>query len=375
MLPNTANGKLLKWVDKMIEEGICEATAPKLRAFLLHPTKSKLFNLELTVVVFTGKSLKSRNAKLEGDTFEYITGYDTVMHMGEAIKNPMTAQLKAELQKLAMITNGAPLVNSPFATTAAPTPTPTPTGTPIEILKSLPPSVFKTINVSVDSFFFNWSGDKPPPQPRYCGKPTSWKDETTGKEEIRIKWEKGRTDDGTLQSGYESTTVCLFSKLMSHGFRLEAFDDGAAAPTLSAVAPPAPAFLLSSTNFSDLAVLIARAEAIVSPAAKYFETSLQGKRGGQLARMKSVRFFNPLHVLANSDVTEADIDGLMLFRFSEHPKLKPKIEVRCCGVWCVRAYVFYVHACVRVRTCVWCMRVYTCYACYAQCVCVSLADT
>ena len=32
--------------------------------------------------------------------------------------------------------------------------------------------------------------------------------------------------------------------------------------------------------------------------------------------------------LSNGDVTEADIDGLSLFRFSEHPKLKPKIWVR-----------------------------------------------
>ena len=67
-----------------------------------------------------------------------------------------------------------------------------------------------------------------------------------------------------------------------------------------------------------------------------YVTSLQGKRGGQLARMKSVRFFNPLHVLSNGDVTEADIDGLSLFRFSEHPKLKPKISVRR-GCPCVRS--------------------------------------
>ena len=28
LLPNVANGKLLKWADKLIHEGICEATAP-----------------------------------------------------------------------------------------------------------------------------------------------------------------------------------------------------------------------------------------------------------------------------------------------------------------------------------------------------------
>ena len=54
---------------------------------------------------------------------------------------------------------------------------------------------------------------------------------------------------------------------------------------------------------------------------------MEGKRGGQLARMKAVRFFNPLHVLASGEVTEADIDGLLIFRFSKHPKLAPKIKV------------------------------------------------
>jgi len=42
--------------------------------------------------------------------------------------------------------------------------------------------------------------------------------------------------------------------------------------------------------------------------------------------VKAVRFFNPLHVLASGDVTEADIDGLALFRFAKHPRLAPKIQ-------------------------------------------------
>jgi hypothetical protein len=88
LLPNTANGNLLRWADKMVEQGLCEKTAPKLRAFLLNPTKLKLFTLELTAVVMLGKGLKARNTALEGDTFEFITGYDTILHMGEAMKNP-----------------------------------------------------------------------------------------------------------------------------------------------------------------------------------------------------------------------------------------------------------------------------------------------
>eukprot|EP00966_Prymnesium_polylepis_P053216 1231181-Prymnesium_polylepis.1 len=52
---------------------------------------------------------------------------------------------------------------------------------------------------------------------------------------------------------------------------------------------------------------------------------MEGKRDGQLARMKAARFFNSLHVQANGAVAEADIDGLQLFRFAKHPKLAPKI--------------------------------------------------
>lgn len=72
LLPNAANGKLLKWVDKLIEKEICDKTAPKLRAFLLHSTKSVLFQLELAKVVHSGKSLKAQNTSLEGDTFDRV---------------------------------------------------------------------------------------------------------------------------------------------------------------------------------------------------------------------------------------------------------------------------------------------------------------
>jgi hypothetical protein len=129
---------------------------------------------------------------------------------------------------------------------------------------------------------------------------------------------------------YAATAAARMSKLMvpANGMRLEPFDDGAAAPKLSSVTAPiaSDTHMLSNTDLTDIAVLLARARAVVSPAAMYFEKSMEGKRGGQLARMKAARFFNPLHVLASGEVTEADINMLSLFRFSKHPKLAPKIE-------------------------------------------------
>eukprot|EP00966_Prymnesium_polylepis_P277442 6410478-Prymnesium_polylepis.1 len=267
LLPNAVDGKLLAWADKMIEQGICEKTAPKMRAFLLHSTKFKLFCLELTVVVHTDKSLKARNTALEGDTFEFITGYDTVTHMGEAIKAPITAELTAALQKLAVANGAAPAaIFQPVAAPAAVQPA---EGSVLEILSSLQPSVFKTVNLSIDASFWDWHGETPP-QPRYSGKPTSWVCQDTGKEEPRIKWELGRDDEGNPQldaSGkprYAATASALMSKLMQHGLRLEPFDDGAAPPSLSAVAEPTESdtHLLSSSDLTDINVLLARARAV-----------------------------------------------------------------------------------------------------------------
>eukprot|EP00966_Prymnesium_polylepis_P325617 7381590-Prymnesium_polylepis.1 len=247
------------------------------------------------------------------------------MSMGNAIKDPMTAELRAELQKLAIANGAAPA--TPFA---APTIPAAPTASILEILTSLAPAVFKTVNLSVDAAFWDWHGEMPP-QPRYPGKPTSWAVQEKGVEQIRTKFEKGRDDSGNPQLDgngkplYAGTIAALFSKLLEHGLRLEPFDSGAAPPTLTAAAL-APTFLLGSTDFSDINVLIARANAVVSPAAQYFSTTVEGKRGAQLARMKAARFFNPLHVLANGAVTEEDIDALSIFRFSKHPRLKPKIQ-------------------------------------------------
>ena len=183
--------------------------------------------------------------------------------------------------------------------------------------------------MSVNSDFWDWHGVTPG-QPSYAGKPTSWVSDE--KKQIRIKFEKGRDEagnpqlDGNGKPLYEITQICDVSKLQSCGLRIETFDDGAAAPTLSAV-PTADTHLLSSSDLSSFNVLLARAKAVASPAAEYFEKSVEGKRGAQLARMKAARLFNPLHVLSSGAVTEVDIDALGLFRFSKHAKIAPKIQV------------------------------------------------
>jgi hypothetical protein len=42
--------------------------------------------------------------------------------------------------------------------------------------------------------------------------------------------------------------------------------------------------------------------------------------------MKAVRIFSPLHVLGNK-ISESDIGGLKIFKFHDHPEIRPQIEV------------------------------------------------
>ena len=85
-------------------------------------------------------------------------------------------------------------------------------------------------------------------------------------------------------------------------------------------------FLLVNPDFSKTEVVKAYAHTIVAPAIDYWKRTIEGKKGDQLERMKVVRIFNPLHVLGNK-ISEHDIDGLKIFRFYEHPEIRPQIEV------------------------------------------------
>ena len=58
----------------------------------------------------------------------------------------------------------------------------------------------------------------------------------------------------------------------------------------------------------------------------YWKQTIEVKKGAQLERMKTVRIFNPLHVLGNK-ISESDIDGLKIFKFYEHPEIRAQIPV------------------------------------------------
>ena len=93
LLPNTNNGMLLIWAQRMVTEGICPTIAPKILAFLLHKDKLNKFKIELITVVCVGKHLKAGGTELEGDSFEFITAFDTLSSMGQGLKSCMSSQV------------------------------------------------------------------------------------------------------------------------------------------------------------------------------------------------------------------------------------------------------------------------------------------
>jgi hypothetical protein len=75
-----------------------------------------------------------------------------------------------------------------------------------------------------------------------------------------------------------------------------------------------------------LACPLAYVRTIVVPAMDYWKQTIEGKKGAHLERMKTVRIFNPLHVLGNK-ISESDIDGVKIFKVYEHPEIRAQIEV------------------------------------------------
>ncbi len=57
-----------------------------------------------------------------------------------------------------------------------------------------------------------------------------------------------------------------------------------------------------------------------------WKQTIEGKKWDQLERMKSVRIFNPFHVLGNK-ISECDINGLKIFKFYDHPEIRAEIEM------------------------------------------------
>jgi hypothetical protein len=206
-----------------------------------------------------------------------------------------------------------------------------------EVLLSL--TSVKGVIVSINPHWWDWPGDVPPTRVR--GRIIKWVSKRAGIEQLSIEWELGSGDDGYIagQVTYAEPEVSDLSKPSAsngkfltdaqYAFTLEPYVNGTPAPTLvtkevdMALAAP---FLLVNPDFSKTEVVKAYAHTIVAPAIDYWKQTIEGKKGDQLERMKTVRIFNPLHVLGNK-ISESDIDGLKIFKFYEHPEIRPQIEL------------------------------------------------
>jgi hypothetical protein len=85
-------------------------------------------------------------------------------------------------------------------------------------------------------------------------------------------------------------------------------------------------FLLTNPDFSKTEMVNAYVHTVVAPAIDYWKRTIQVKKGTQVERMKRVCIFNPLHVLTNK-IWVSDIEGLKIFKLSQHPRMMVQIEV------------------------------------------------
>ena len=126
-----------------------------------------------------------------------------------------------------------------------------------------------------------------------------------------------------------SADMGKFLSDVQYSFTLEPYPNGTPAQTVvtkevdMTVETP---FLLTNPDFSKTEVVKTYVHTIVVPAMDYWKQTIEGKKGDQLERMKTVRIFNPLHVLDNK-ILESDIDGLKIFKLYEHPDIRAQIEV------------------------------------------------
>jgi hypothetical protein len=191
-----------------------------------------------------------------------------------------------------------------------------------EILLSL--TSVKGVFVSINPQWWDWPGEVP--RTRVRGRITKWASKREGTEQLSIQWELGSGDDVEGQVTYTQPEVADLSKPSAvmgkflgdaqYSFTLEAYANCTPAPTVvtkeadMAVAAP---FLLAKPDSSKTEVVKAYVYTIVAPATDYWKETIEVKKGAQLARMKAVRIFNPLHVLGNK-ISVSDIDGLKIFK-------------------------------------------------------------
>ena len=254
-----------------------------------------------------GKVLKTQFTALENLGFAYVTGYANIRIIIEALTNPITEDVMDELKLIA--------AEAPESAVAAPG-----VAQP-QLVQHSDPRAMALLNtavegvmVSVSSGFWNWDGE--PPQDRYSGQILRWTDKA--KLLPCILWEGATRGKTELLEGEGSNPDCNYLLQKGLEFRLEPYGDGRPPPEAPEASLVAEVSLLSSSDLSNLDVLVARYKAVVAPAWSYFKDRVLVKRAQQVKRMEKAQIFNPLHAQVHH-VTGSDIDALPCFKFSNRP--------------------------------------------------------
>ena len=186
-------------------------------------------------MVCLGKHLKAAGTALEGQAYEFITGHDTIVSMGEQLKACMSSlELGMELGVVVEGnggTNDMSMWERQMSGRVADV---------TEILLSL--TTVKDVMVTMNADWWNWEDEVP--AARVKGRIIKWVSKSRGREQLSIEWELGIGDDGYVggQVTYdvpEVSDLCkastLNGKFLSDpkfALRLEAYSNGTPAPNI-----------------------------------------------------------------------------------------------------------------------------------------------
>ena len=208
---------------------------PKILAFLHHKDKLNKFKIELITVVCVGEHLKAGGTDLEGQTFEFITVYDTLASMGQELKSCMSSEVLGNLIVPVVEENGGKNDLSMWGHVMQGRVSHV--GGKFLSLVSVNGVIF-----SIDPHWWDWAGEVPPTSVR--GRITKWSSKRAGTEQLSIELELGSGDD-RYRAGQVTYTqpeeadlskpsadMGKFPSDTQYEFKLEPYADGTPSPTV-----------------------------------------------------------------------------------------------------------------------------------------------
>ena len=303
LFPNWGNGNTLKWLRQCRTENVGLSFVSQLSAMVEKRATFTLLYIEIVTVSLCANDLKKRSRYLEGDTYEFLYTYQTLIDIRDSLKSVLSPDLKFECTKIAAqapcrATNDVSTRESRDDRLDA-----------IRALKTL-----AGVRCSILATYWKWQG-APPPKERFVGEFTRWAHKEDN--QVYIMWED--RPGGSLENLLDFEDGANFLLDSKFAFSLEPYVDGRLAPTIPWLPTP---WLLARTDLTDPLVIEARCDAIMAPAHAYFVDRVFNQRARFVARAKAARYFDPLFVKAEG-ATDLDITRLAQIKILKHPTIAP----------------------------------------------------